>query len=41
VRIGFALLPAVLMGLSLLLLRHYKLDPETIAALGVEEDIGG
>lgn len=41
VRTGFALLPAVLMGLSLLLLRHYKLDPETIAALGVEEDIDG
>ncbi|MFU8794315.1 MAG: MFS transporter [Dethiobacteria bacterium] len=37
VRIGFALLPALLMALSLLLLRFYRLDPEVIAALGVEE----
>jgi len=38
VRIGFALLPAFLMALSLLLLRFYKLDPEVISALGVEEN---
>jgi sugar (glycoside-pentoside-hexuronide) transporter len=37
VRIGFALLPALLMALSLLLLRFYRLDSEVIAALGVEE----
>lgn len=37
VRIGFALLPALLMALSLLLLRLYRLDPEVIAALGAEE----
>ena len=36
VRIGFALLPALLMALSLLLLRFYRLDPEVIAALGAE-----
>lgn len=37
VRIGFALLPAVLMALSLLLLRLYRLDPEVAAALGAED----
>jgi glycoside/pentoside/hexuronide:cation symporter, GPH family len=37
VKIGFAMLPAILMGLSLLFLRHYRLDPETVAALGVAE----
>ncbi len=37
VRLGFALLPAFLMAISLLLLRHYRLDPETIAALGLDE----
>ncbi len=41
VRIGFILLPAILMGLSLLILRKYKLDEETIAALGADiEDSG-
>jgi len=37
VRIGFALLPAVLMAISLFFLRRYKLDPETVAALGAAE----
>ncbi len=37
VRLGFALLPATLMGLSLLILRHYKLDEKTNAALGLGE----
>ncbi len=37
VRIGFALLPALLMGTSLFLLRKYKLDDETIAFLGIKE----
>lgn len=37
VRIGFALLPAFLMTLSLLVLRRYRLDSETIAALGAAE----
>lgn len=41
VRIGFALLPAFLMALSLLLLRLYKLDPEVIAALGAEGKASG
>jgi glycoside/pentoside/hexuronide:cation symporter, GPH family len=40
VRIGFALLPALLMALSLLLLRFYRLDPEVIAALGAEGKAG-
>jgi glycoside/pentoside/hexuronide:cation symporter, GPH family len=39
VRIGFALIPALLMAVSLLFLRHYRLDPETIAALGAEEKV--
>lgn len=37
VRLGFALLPATLMGLSLLILRHYKLDEKTNIALGLSE----
>ena len=37
VRIGFALLPALLMAISLLFLRRYKLDPETVAAIGAAE----
>ncbi len=41
VRIGFILLPAVLMGLSLLILRKYKLDEETIAALGADSEDSG
>ena len=41
VRIGFALLPALLMALSLLLLRFYRLDPEVIAALGAEGKASG
>ncbi|MDW7739097.1 MAG: MFS transporter [Bacillota bacterium] len=40
VRIGFALLPALLMALSIFFLRRYKLDPETIAALGLSEREG-
>jgi glycoside/pentoside/hexuronide:cation symporter, GPH family len=37
VRIGFSLLPAVLMAISLFFLRRYKLDPETVAVLGATE----
>ena len=40
VRIGFALLPALLMAISLLFLRRYKLDPETVAVLGAAESEG-
>ncbi len=40
VRIGFSLLPAALMALSILLLRRYELDPETVAALGAGEQGG-
>jgi glycoside/pentoside/hexuronide:cation symporter, GPH family len=40
VRIGFALLPAILMGASIFLLRLYKLDPQTVAALGAVEGEG-
>ncbi len=38
VRVGFALMPAVLMGLSLILLRRYKLDSETLEAIGARKD---
>lgn len=37
VRFGFTVLPALLMVVSLLILRKYKLDEETKAMLGVEE----
>ncbi len=37
VRFGFTLLPAILMVVSLLILRKYHLDDETKAMLGVEE----
>jgi glycoside/pentoside/hexuronide:cation symporter, GPH family len=37
IRLGFALLPSLLMGLSLFILRHYRLDEKTIAALGLNE----
>ncbi|MGM0651969.1 MAG: MFS transporter [Bacillota bacterium] len=38
VRFGFALLPALLMGSSLFVLRKYKLDEETTTALGIEQE---
>ena len=37
VRFGFTLLPAILMVVSLLILRKYHLDEETKAMLGIEE----
>ena len=38
VKIGFALLPALLMGLSIVLLRRYRLDAQTLKAIGAEQN---